>query len=81
MEISALASILTQARHDRGLSLREVERLTGIPNPSISQIETGYVTEPSFTTVVRLATAYKLPLKSLTKHIPATKKVVLNAST
>ena len=41
-----LASALRDARLSRGMSLREVERRTGIGNAHLSQLETGTIVRP-----------------------------------
>lgn len=57
--------MLALARELHGLSLRDLERRTGVSNALLSQIETGHVKEPSFRNVVRLARALNLPLERL----------------
>jgi len=42
-----LQDLLSEARRVKGVSLREVERATGISNAYVSQLETGAVAEPS----------------------------------
>ena len=51
-------SYLKQLRLDRNLSLRDVERITKISNPYISQIERGERGIPNFSILKRLAEAY-----------------------
>lgn len=53
---------LKAARGERGWSLREAERRSGVPNAHISQIETGAIRQPGTAVLIRLATAYKTPL-------------------
>jgi len=52
-----LGELIGLARECKGWTLRDLERATGISNALISQIETGKVKDPGFTTVVRLADA------------------------
>lgn len=52
-----LGELIGLARECKGWSLRDLERATGISNALISQIETGKVKDPGFTTVVRLSDA------------------------
>lgn len=56
---------LKGARARAGLSLREVEKMTGISNSLISQIETGYVVEPSFRNIVKLSVILDINLDYL----------------
>ena len=51
---------LAEARRQRGWTLREAERRTGIPNAHISQLETGTIRRPELATLVPLAAAYGL---------------------
>ena len=47
----------------RGLTLRDVERLTGISNCYLSQLETGKTNKPSFEVVDKLCKCYLVYLK------------------
>lgn len=58
-----IPSDLKEWRKLRGLSLREVEKQTGVSNPYLSQIETGKVKNPSFDVVDRLCKCYLVYLK------------------
>lgn len=53
------------ARKVKGFTLREVERLTGISNPYLCQIEAGSVDEPSFFKIVKLMKLYNLNVEDL----------------
>lgn len=53
------------ARECKGWTLRDLEQRTGVSNALISQIETGHVKDPGFSTVVRLADALGLKLDRL----------------
>ena len=55
-----LHKLLAKARKEKGISLRELERLTGITNSGLSQIETGWVKEPGFRFVVKIGRALGL---------------------
>lgn len=57
-----IGEILKLAREIKGMSVRDLERETGISNALISQIETGHVKSPSFVNVVRLCEALNLPV-------------------
>src|SRR5579883_868057 len=52
--------IFWRARRQRGWSLREVERRTGIPNPHLSQIERGQIRRPETVTLWSLCQLYEL---------------------
>ncbi len=57
------------ARQMKGLTLRELEKETGISNGLLSQMETGHVREPSFTNVVIVARALGVKLDILAKVV------------
>lgn len=52
-----LGELIAIARECKGWTLRDLERETGISNALISQIETGKIKDPGFSTVVRLVEA------------------------
>jgi transcriptional regulator with XRE-family HTH domain len=62
---SSLAQVLAEARHALGLSLREVERRTGIRNAHLSQIETGTIARPEMALLWELSVAYGLDFARL----------------
>ncbi len=47
-------------REAKNMTLRDAERISGVSNPAISQIETGRVQKPSFEVVVKLCKAYEV---------------------
>lgn len=51
-----LADCLFQARRDKKLTQKDLSHMTGIPQPTISQLEQGKL-NPSYKTIQRLATA------------------------
>lgn len=55
-----IADILRQARSVAGLTLRDVERETGISNAYISQLESGQVKQPSPHQLHKLSAVYQL---------------------
>jgi transcriptional regulator with XRE-family HTH domain len=65
----SIAHILRQARTHRGLSLRDVEEISGVPNPTVSQVETGFIKNPSFEAVVRIARALGVKLSELAETV------------
>lgn len=60
-----LAQVLRDARDALGLSLREVERRTGIRNAHLSQIETGTIARPEMALLWDLSVAYGLDFERL----------------
>ena len=55
-----LGAVLGAARVRRGLSLRDVERRTGIRNAHLSQIETDRIGKPEMAILWELASLYEL---------------------
>jgi HTH-type transcriptional regulator, competence development regulator len=55
-----LGAALRAARAERGLSLRDVERRTGIRNAHLSQIETDTIAKPEMAILWDLADLYEL---------------------
>ena len=68
---SRLSRKLAKSRDASGLTLRELEKRTGIHNALLSQMETGHIREPSFANVVRIARALGLSLSDLAKTVAA----------
>jgi transcriptional regulator with XRE-family HTH domain len=64
-ETPKLGGYLRSARDQRNLSLRAVERATGISNAYLSQIESGKIREPSPTVLHKLAELYSVPYADL----------------
>jgi transcriptional regulator with XRE-family HTH domain len=60
-----LAHMLAVARECKKMTLRDLEKATGISNALLSQIETGHVKEPSWRNVVKIAKALDLKLERL----------------
>jgi len=60
-----LGDQLRYARESRGLTLRDVERQSGIWNPVLSQYEGGKVKQPSFQAIMKLCKVYGLDAKEL----------------
>lgn len=52
-----LGELIAIGRECKGWTLRDLEHESGISNALISQIETGKVKDPGFSTVVRLCEA------------------------
>jgi transcriptional regulator with XRE-family HTH domain len=60
-----LAEELRRIRGIRNVSLREVEKATGISNAYLSQLERGDATKPSPNILYKLAQFYCVPYESL----------------
>jgi HTH-type transcriptional regulator, competence development regulator len=60
-----LGAVLRAARADRGLSLRDVERRTGIRNAHLSQIETDTIAKPEMALLWELAALYEVDFARL----------------
>lgn len=60
-----LHEAIAYARECKGLTLRALERRTGISNALLSQIETGHIQEPSFRNIVKISKALGISLKRL----------------
>lgn len=64
-----LGELFAVARECKGWTLRDLERRTGVSNALISQIETGKIKDPGFTTVVRLAEAMGLSIDRVAETV------------
>lgn len=58
-----LGELIGIARECKGWTLRELEKAAGVSNPLISQIESGKVKDPGFSTVVRLTDALGISIE------------------
>jgi transcriptional regulator with XRE-family HTH domain len=64
-EPESLGGVLRAARQRHGLSLRDVERRTGIRNAHLSQLETGGIVRPEMALLWDLAAVYGLDFSRL----------------
>lgn len=62
-----LGELISLSRELRGLSLRDLEKKSGVSNALISQIETGDTVNPGFWTVAKLARALGITMKRLSE--------------
>lgn len=62
---TVIGKMLKDARHEKHLSLREVEGITGLSNALISQVENGRIKNPSFHSIVSLCSLYGVKAESL----------------
>ena len=60
-----LGKVLGLVRDEKGLSLRKVEKDTGISNAYLSQLERGIATNPSPSVLHKLAKCYDYPYSKL----------------
>ena len=72
-----LGELLKMAREIRGITLRDLERETGISNALLSQVETGHTKQPGFQNVVKIARALNVKLDTLAEHSVADLRKVL----
>lgn len=63
--MAKLGNTLTVARERKSLTLREVERLTGLSNAYLSQLENDRIKAPSPNALHKLAKLYELPYPAL----------------
>lgn len=63
VDLDNLIPALKRLRLSKKLTLREVEKLTGISNSTISQIETRKIKKPSFEHVAKLLKAYRIKIE------------------
>ena|SRR5207302_9424752 len=64
-EESSLGEELRRIRDLLGLSLREVEKITGVSNAYLSQLETGKIEKPAPSYLYKLSEAYNVPYELL----------------
>lgn len=60
-----LGEFIRSARERKGLSLRDLELITGIKNPTLCCIETGKSASPHWRNIVKIAKALNLKLNRL----------------
>ena len=60
-----LAEVLKNLRETKGLTLRRVEKVTGISNAYLSQLENGKTQNPSANVLYKLAEAYGVEFNAL----------------
>lgn len=64
-QASKFGHYLRELRKQAGLTLREIEDRTGISNSYLSQLENGYIDQPSPRNLQKLAEAYGISYESL----------------
>ena len=66
---NVLGDYLRAARTRAGLSVRELERLTGVANGYLTKLETGFKANPSAEVLIKLADALELDTSELLAFI------------
>jgi HTH-type transcriptional regulator, competence development regulator len=66
-EINELGKFLRTIRERKSLSLRAVERQSGVSNAYLSQIESGKINQPSPNILHKLSEIYEVPYNDLLK--------------
>ena len=67
--MSDYGSYFKALREAKSLTLREVEKQTGISNAYLSQLETGRVKQPSPLNLHKLAQLYEVPYETLMERV------------
>ena len=67
--MSDYGSYFKALREAKSLTLREVEKQTGISNAYLSQLETGKVKQPSPLNLHKLAQLYEVPYETLMEKV------------
>ncbi len=67
--MSDYGSYFKALREAKSLTLREVEKQTGISNAYLSQLETGKVKQPSPLNLHKLAQLYEVPYETLMERV------------
>lgn len=60
-----IGEVLREARLEKGLSTRDLERSTGMGTGEISQIENGRRADPAFSVILRLARGIGISMEEL----------------
>ena len=65
-----LGELISLSRELKKMTLRELEKKSGVSNALISQIESGKIKDPGFRTVCKLAAALGITLQRLSETEP-----------
>lgn len=63
-----LGDKIRRIREEQNLSLRDLEKITGLRYSFISNIERGIVKDPRISTVIKLAKGLKVSIDDLLNH-------------
>lgn len=72
-----LAKLIRDTREAKGLGKRDLERLTGVSDTTICQIESGHHKNPSFFSIIRLCDGLGISLEDAANTIRAQKELLL----
>jgi transcriptional regulator with XRE-family HTH domain len=75
-----VGQLLRQLREERGISIRELSRISGLSANALSMIERG-LTSPSVSTLYRLTDALNVPITALFRQDQGQKAIVFRAVT
>lgn len=75
-----LGELIGIARECKGWTLRDLEKACGVSNALLSQIETGKVKDPGFSTVVRITDALGVNLERAAQTARPPLSALRNAS-
>lgn len=67
-----LGELIALARDLKNMSMRQLEKESGVSNPQISMIESGKTKDPGFSVVVRLCRALDLSIEKAADTIKST---------
>lgn len=76
---SDLGPVMRRARLSAGITLKDIESVTGVSNAYLSQMETGKIVKPGLGILGKLAPLYGIPLETmlqLSGQIQATAELV-----
>src|SRR5512136_2335804 len=73
-----VGQLLRQLRDERGISLRELSRMSGLSANALSMIERG-LTSPSVSTLYRLTDALSVPITALFRQDQGQKAIVFRS--
>jgi transcriptional regulator with XRE-family HTH domain len=69
--MSTLGDMLARRRGKLGLTLREMERRSGLSNPYLCQVETGKTGNPTILNAVAISHAYGIAMRKIIAAIVA----------
>ncbi len=75
-----VGQLLRQLREERGISIRELGRISGLSANALSMIERG-LSSPSVSTLYRLTDALNIPITALFRQDPAQDPIVFRSVT
>lgn len=64
-----IGDLMRLHRQNKGFTLRDAEKISGVSNAYISQVETGHVKKPSLDFIVKLCDAYEVKIEDVVNFI------------